>query len=245
MLTPAEKAIYEWQMWVPGIGGIGQQKLKDSSVLITRCGGLGGLVAYELAAAGVGKLVIAHAGDLKPSDLHRQLLMTADWVGKPRIESIVRRLGELNPLIEVVGVPENVNDGNVADLVGQVDIVVDCAPLFEERLLLNRETVRQGKPMVECAMYELQFHITTFLPSAETPCLACLHPEEPPAWKREFPVFGAVSGTVGCMGAMEAIKLITGIGKPLAGRLLTMDLRDFKLMESCIQRRKDCAVCGN
>jgi molybdopterin/thiamine biosynthesis adenylyltransferase len=245
MLTPAEKAIYEWQMWVPGIGEIGQQKLKDSSVLITRCGGLGGLVAYELAAAGVGKLVIAHAGDLKPSDLHRQLLMTADWVGKPRIESIVRRLGELNPLIEVVGVPENVNDDNVADLVGQVDIVVDCAPLFEERLLLNRETVRQGKPMVECAMYELQFHITTFLPGTETPCLACLHPEEPPAWKREFPVFGAVSGTVGCMGAMEAIKLITGIGEPLAGRLLTMDLRDFKVMESCILRRKDCAVCGN
>ena len=117
--------------------------------------------------------------------------------------------------------------------------------MLEERFLLNRETVRQEKPMVECAMYELQFHITTFLPGTDTPCLACLHPEKPSAWKRQFPVFGAVSGTVGCMGAMEAIKLITGIGAPLGGRLLTMDLRDFQVMESQIVRRKDCAVCGD
>ena len=244
MLTDEEKAIYEWQMWVPGMGEAGQRKLKDATVLISRCGGLGGLVAYELAAAGVGKLIIAHAGDVKPSDLHRQLLMTADWVGKPRIESIARRLGELNPRIEVVGIPENMDEHNVAELVGRADVVVDCAPLFEERLLLNRESVRQNKPMVECAMYELQFHITTFLPG-RSPCLACLHPETPPHWKREFPVFGAVSGTVGCMGAMEAIKVLTGIGEPLAGQLLTMDLRDFQVMKTQISRRKDCPVCGN
>ncbi len=244
-MDPGEKARYEWQMWVPGMGEAGQEKLRGASVLVSRCGGLGGLVAYELAAAGVGRLVIAHAGDLRTSDLHRQLLMTHDWVGRPRIESIVRRLGELNPNVEVTGVPENVNETNVAALVKQVDVVVDCAPLFEERLLLNRETVRQEKPMVECAMYELQFHITTFLPDTDSPCLACLHPDKPPAWKREFPVFGAVSGTVGCMGAMEAIKLVTGIGEPLAGRLLTMDLRDFQVMQSSIRRRKDCAVCGN
>ena len=242
MLTNAEKAIYEWQMWVPGIGEEGQQKLKDATVLISRCGGLGGLVAYELAAAGVGKLVIAHAGNVKSSDLHRQLLMTADWVGKPRIDSIARRLSDLNPRVEVVGIPENISEDNVSKLVGTADVVVDCAPLFEERLLLNRESVRQSKPMVECAMYELQFHITTFLPS-KSPCLACLHPEAPSHWKRKFPVFGAVSGTVGCMGAMETIKLITGIGEPLTGSLLSMDLRDFQVMKTKIARRKDCTVC--
>ena len=242
MLTSAEKAIYEWQMWVPGIGEEGQQKLKDATVLISRCGGLGGLVAYELAAAGVGKLVIAHAGNVKPSDLHRQLLMTAGWVGKPRIDSIARRLSDLNPRVEVVGIPENISEDNVSKLVGRADVVVDCAPLFEERLLLNRESVRQSKPMVECAMYELQFHITTVLPS-KSPCLACLHPEAPSHWKRQFPVFGAVSGTVGCMGAMETIKLITGIGEPLTGSLLSMDLRDFQVMKTKITRRKDCTVC--
>ena len=107
-LTDQDRAIYEWQMWVPGFGEPGQTKLKNASVLISRCGGLGGLVAYELAAAGVGRLVIAHAGNVKPSDLHRQLLTTHDWLGKPRIESIARRLHELNPHVEVVGVPENV-----------------------------------------------------------------------------------------------------------------------------------------
>ena len=243
MLTDTQKAIYEWQMWVPDIGESGQEKLNDATVLISRCGGLGGLVAYELAAAGVGKLVIAHAGDVKPSDLHRQLLMTRDWVGKPRIESIQRRLNELNPDVEVVGVPENISESNVQDLVSQADLIVDCAPLFEERYLMNREAVRQNKPMVECAMYELQFQITTILPG-QTPCLRCLYPEQPRHWKRQFPVFGAVSGTVGCLGAMEAIKLITGIGQPLAGKMLSMDLRNMQTLTTQIQRRLNCSICS-
>ncbi|MBL9132269.1 MAG: ThiF family adenylyltransferase, partial [Verrucomicrobiaceae bacterium] len=99
-LSAEERAIYEWQMWVPGVGEEGQLKLKSASVLISRVGGLGGLGALELAAAGIGKLVLAHGGDLLPSDLNRQLLQTHDHIGKPRIESIVRRLRELNPRCE-------------------------------------------------------------------------------------------------------------------------------------------------
>jgi len=91
-LTPDEKAVYEWQMWVPDFGETGQQKLKSSSVLISRCGGVGGAVALNLAAAGIGRLVLAHAGNLKPSDLNRQILMTHNHMGKPRIESARRRL---------------------------------------------------------------------------------------------------------------------------------------------------------
>ena len=97
-LTDEERAVYEWQMWVPEFGEEGQEKLKGASVLISRIGGLGGVVAYELAAAGVGRLVLAHAGDVKPSDLNRQLLMTHDGLGKSRVESAARRLRELNPL---------------------------------------------------------------------------------------------------------------------------------------------------
>jgi molybdopterin/thiamine biosynthesis adenylyltransferase len=243
MLTDTQKAIYEWQMWVPDMGESGQQKLSDATVLISRCGGLGGLVAYELAAAGVGKLIIAHAGNVKHSDLHRQLLMTRDWIDKPRIESIQRRLNELNPDVEIVGVPENISESNVVNLVSQADLIVDCAPMFDERYLMNREAVRQSKPMVECAMYELQFQITTFVPG-KTPCLKCLYPEQPDHWKRQFPVFGAVSGTVGCLGAMEAIKLITGIGQPLAGKMLSMDLRNMQTLTTQIQRRSNCPVCS-
>jgi len=107
---------------------------------------------------------------------------------------------------------------------------------------MNREAVRQSKPMVECAMYELQAQLTTILPG-ETPCLACLFPEAPPAWKREFPVFGAVSGAVGCLAAMETIKLIAGIGEPLSGELLTMDLRTMAFRKHRVSRRAGCPVC--
>jgi len=243
-LTNEERATYEWQMWVPDFGEVGQQKLKNASVMISRVGGVGSVVAYELAAAGVGKLVLAHAGNVKPSDLNRQLLMTHDWIGKPRIESIKRRLLELNPRLEIVGVNENVGEDNAARLVEQCDLVVDCAPLFPERFAMNRQAVLQNKPLVECAMYEMEAHITTVVPG-QSPCLQCIFPEAPPTWTRQFPVFGAVSGTVACMGAVEAIKLISGIGETLAGRLIRMDLRDMQFHSLQVQRRSDCPVCGN
>ncbi len=242
-LTDEERAVYEWQMWTPDFGEAGQERLKGASVLISRCGGLGSVVAYELAAAGVGRLVIAHAGNVKPSDLNRQLLMTHAGLGKSRVESAARRLRELNPRLEVVPVAENLNDDNSGRLVGEVDLIVDCAPLFEERFLMNREAVRQGKTMVECAMYELEANITTIWPG-RTPCLSCLFPEPPPTWKREFPVFGAVSGSVGCMGAMEAIKVLAGFGDPLYGKLLTYDLRTMQFRKLAIRRDPECAVCG-
>ncbi len=241
-LTDEERAIYEWQTWVPDLGLLGLGGPRGGPVHISGGGGVGSVVAYELAAAGVGRLVLAHAGDVKPSDLNRQLLMTHEQLGKPRIESAERRLHDLNPRLEIVPVAENVSEENVERLVKEADVVVDCAPLFEERFLMNREAVRQSKPMVECAMYELQAQLTTILPG-ETPCLACLFPEAPPAWRREFPVFGAVSGAVGCLAAMEAVKLIAGIGESLAGELLTMDLRTMVFRKHRVSRRAGCAVC--
>jgi molybdopterin/thiamine biosynthesis adenylyltransferase len=128
-------------------------------------------------------------------------------------------------------------------LVCYADVVADCAPLFEERFLMNREAVRQGKPMVECAMYELEAQITSIVPGL-TPCLACVYPEPPADWRRQFPVFGAVSGMVGCLGAMEVIKLLTGLGQPLLGRLLTCDLRTMAFCSVKTMRRSNCPVCG-
>ena len=185
---------------------------------------------------------LAHGGDVKPSDLNRQLLMTHDWVGKPRIESIQRRLQEFNPRLEIEAHAENVSADNAEALVGSVDLVVDCAPLFDERFALNRACVEQGKPMVEAAMFELQGQITTILPGV-TPCLACIYPEPPPMWKREFPVFGAVSAVVGALAAMETIKHLSGIGEVLAGRLLTYDLRSMAFDLRNLRRAADCCVC--
>ncbi|MCE3016605.1 MAG: HesA/MoeB/ThiF family protein [Pirellula sp.] len=243
-LTDIERSVYEWQMWIRDFGDVAQRKLKGASVLVSRVGGVGGAVAYELAAAGVGKLVLAHGGNLKPSDLNRQLLMTHDWIGKPRIESIQRRLQELNPRLEIIAIDTNIHDDNAAAIVKQADLVVDCAPMFHERFAMNQQAVLQGKPLVECSMYELEAQIFSVLPGA-SPCLRCLFPEPPPNWKRQFPVLGAVSGMVGCLGATEAIKLITGIGKPLIGRLLKCDLRDMSFRTYSAKRVASCVACGH
>jgi len=243
MLSDEERSIYQWQTWIPGFGEEGQRKLKAASVLISRCGGLGGAVAYQLAAAGIGKLVIAHAGNLKPSDLNRQLLQTHAHIGQPRIESIARRLKELNPRLEVVAHNENVSDENAERFVSEADIVVDAAPLFEERFALNRAAMRQRKPMVECAVYALDVHVTTIIPG-KTPCLQCIVPEKPPDWKRQFPVLGAVAGVAGSLGAVEVIKLLTGIGQPLAGVLLVMNLDTMDSRRLRLISDPNCPLCA-
>jgi molybdopterin/thiamine biosynthesis adenylyltransferase len=243
-LSDEDRERYEWQLTVPDFDENSQARLKGATVLVSRCGGLGSVVAYELAAAGVGRLVLAHAGLLEPGDLNRQILMSDDWIGKPRVACAARRLLEFNPGIEVLAIDKNVSESNATELVGMADLVVDCAPMFDERLAMNDACVAQGKPMVECAIYELQATITSIVPG-KTPCLRCLVPEPPSAWKREFPVFGAVSGTAGCIAAMEAIKLLTELGTPLLGRLLSIDLRSVSFEMTTIARCADCLTCGS
>jgi molybdopterin/thiamine biosynthesis adenylyltransferase len=242
-LTDKERAVYAWQMDVPDFGEAGQKRLKESSVLISRCGGLGGLVAYELAAAGIGNLVLAHGGNIVESDLNRQLLMTDAALGTSRVESAKKRLLELNPRINIEIVHENITESNAEALVSKVDLIVDAAPLFEERFNMNRQSVLQNKPLVDCAMYEMEAQITTFIPG-KTPCLSCLYPENPPQWKRRFPVFGAVSGVVACLGALEAIKLLAGFGETLAGKLLVMDYRNNTFDTVQINKDPGCPVCS-
>lgn len=243
-LSLDEQSRYEWQMWVRDFGEAGQRRLKAASVLISRVGGVGGTVAMHLATAGVGRLVLAHAGDLRLNDLNRQLLMSTADVGTPRIDSARRRLAELNPGVVVETVNENLDASNATRFVSQADLVVSAAPLFAERLAMNREAVRQGKPLVDCAMYDLEGRLLTVLPG-RTPCLDCLYPESPPLWKREFPVFGAVASTVASIAAMEVIKLLAGFGQPLENRLLSYDLREMSFQTIAIARRADCATCGH
>lgn len=243
-LSETDRAVYEWQMWVPEFGEHGQQLLRDASVLVSRVGGLGSAVAYQLAAAGVGKLILAHAGNIRPSDLNRQLLMTHARLGTPRVESARDRLLDLNPRLEIVTCSENVNDSNAAELVASADVIIDCAPLFTERFAMNRECVRQRKPMIESAVYELEGNVTTFIPG-QTPCLQCLFPGQPPVWQRQFPIFGAVSGTTGSLAAMEAIKVLTGLGQPLLNRMLTFDLRDMTFRTRNLQRDSSCTICSH
>ena len=242
-LSPDDRAAHEWQIDVAGFGELGQRRLKGASVLVSRIGGLGGMVALQLAAAGVGRLVLAHGGNIRPGDLNRQLLMTHDRIGTSRMDSAIERLRALNPRIEIVAEPANVSDANAGRLVAQADLVIDCAPLFDERFALNRAAVAQRKPMVEAAVFDLEFHLTTFVPG-ETGCLRCLYPETNPHWNRRFPVLGAVPGVAGSMAALEAIKWIAGFGETLRGELLVCDCRSFHVKKLRLHRIADCPECG-
>jgi molybdopterin/thiamine biosynthesis adenylyltransferase len=241
-LTAEEKSVYEWQLNVSGFGEEGQKSLKAASVLVSRIGGVGGAAALALAAAGVGRLILVHQGNVRNSDLNRQTLMTADSVGRPRVESAQRRLKALNPRLAIEIHNANIGEDNVDELVEDADLIVDAAPLFRERFLLNRAAVEQEKPMVDSAMYELEAQLTTFIPG-KSPCLTCLYPGDPPGWRRQFPVFGAVASMIGSLAAMEAIKVLSGLGTPLLGRMLVADLRDMSFRTIRLQRNLQCLVC--
>lgn len=242
-LSELDRAIYEWQLDVPGFGEEGQLKLRKSTALISRIGGLGGPLALQLAAAGIGKLILVHAGDLRKDDLNRQILMRWDGLGKPRVESAACTLNEFNPNIEVVTVNANFSEENAGDLVSQADIVFGCAPLFEERFLMNRECIRQGKPLIDCAMYNLEGHVFPIV-GGQTPCLACLFPEIPPHWKRRFPVIGAVSALIANAGTMEGIKALAGFGQSHLGQMIHLDASTMEMRKIEVKRRPSCPVCG-
>jgi molybdopterin/thiamine biosynthesis adenylyltransferase len=242
-LTPTELERYQRQIMLPGFGELGQKRLKETTALVTGVGGLGGTVALYLAVAGIGKLILVRGGNLRLDDLNRQILMTDDWVGKLRVVKAKETILKLNPRLEIEAIPEYVTKENVDNLLKNADIALDCAFDFAERDLLNQACVNAGKPMIEAAMSEMEAYLTTIIPG-KTPCLSCIFPEKP-VWDRwGFGVLGAVSGTLACLAALEAIKLLTGVGKPLAGELLTMDLANAEFAKRRPYHDPNCPVCG-
>jgi molybdopterin-synthase adenylyltransferase len=244
-LTDTDLNRFARQMTLPGFGRAAQEKLKASTALVTRCGGLGGPIALYLAAAGIGRLILAHAGETTWSNLNRQILQTADSVGKPRMGQIVESIRRFNPAVQVEPVRQFLDSPAVArPLVAQADIVCDATPSFQERYALNEAAVREGKPMVEAAMNAMEAHLTVLVPG-RTACLRCLYPEPPPSWQvYGFPVLGAVSGAIGCLAAIEAIKMLTGFGRPLVGRMLVCDTEVNLYEQVEIARNPACPVCG-
>nr|WP_156093046.1 HesA/MoeB/ThiF family protein [Planktothrix serta] len=243
-LTPTELERYRRQIMLPGFGEAAQNRLKSSTVLVTGVGGLGGTAALYLAVAGVGKLILLRGGDLRLDDMNRQVLMTEDWVGKPRVFKAKMTLENINPDVEIQAIEQYVTPENVDALVQASDLVLDCAHNFIERDLLNTACVGWDKPMVEAAMNDMEAYLTTIVPG-KTPCLSCIFPEKPNWDKRGFGVLGAVSGTLACLTALEAIKVLTGIGKPLYSQLLTMDLNSLDFAKRRPYHDPHCPVCGD
>lgn len=226
------------------IGEDGQRKLKHSTVLVAGIGGLGGTAALYLAAAGIGKLILAHEGFIKPPDLNRQILMDTARIGEERIPCAVESLKRINPELEIDAYPERITVERALGWAMEADIVIDARYDFPERYALNQVCRQAGVPMVEAAMYGFEISLTVFVPG-QTPCLECLYPKRDPSWEPlGFPVLGATSGMAGCMAAMEAVKWITGVGDVLTGRMVRMNTLDFSSLYVALDETSLCPECA-
>ncbi|MBC6445939.1 HesA/MoeB/ThiF family protein [Actinokineospora sp. HBU206404] len=233
-------------MGIAGFGEDGQAKLSSAHVAISRTGGVGGTVAMHLARAGVGSLTMAHGGFIEPEGLNRWPWAFVDDIGKPSVHTHAANLQRVNPDVAVTAIHSNVTAENVATITASADVIVDAAPLFEERYLLNREAVRRGVPLVSGAMYDMECCVTVVIPG-QTPCFACINPVKPDYWQDIY-VFAAIGpgpATVGAVMAMEVIKLVAGIGESLTGKLWFFDMATNVSRLINVARRPDCDVCGH
>lgn len=226
------------------LGEEGQRRLKNATVLIAGIGGLGGTAALYLAAAGVGRLILAHEGIIKLPDLNRQILMESDRLGQERISCAIGSLHRLNPDVEVEGFPERITVDRALPWVERADLVVDARYDFPERYALNEACRLAGKPMVEAAMLGFEISLTV-IQAGRTPCLECLYPVRDAEWEPlGFSVLGATSGMAGCLAASEAIKWLSGTGQPLLNRMMRMDTLRMEMTTFSLDQVERCPACG-
>lgn len=245
-LTPAERARYQRHLALPEIGVAGQEKLKAARVLVVGAGGLGSPAALYLAAAGCGTLGLVDFDRVEVSNLQRQVLFDTAGVAQPKAEAGRERLARLNPEIRVVAHTLELKAANVREVFAGYDLVLDGSDRLSTRYLVNDACVILGKPLVSAAIHRFEGQLMTYVPH-QGPCYRCLFPQAPDgvvANCAEAGVLGVLPGVLGTLQATEAIKLITGTGAPLIGRLLAYDALELRFTEFRVERRRDCAVCG-
>ena len=243
MLSEEELERYKRQMTLSGFGLEEQKKLKVATALVAGIGGLGGTTAFYLAAAGVGKLIFVHEGDLTISNLNRQILMTRDHVGKSRVLKGKETIQNFNPDCQVEVYDEPISLERFTTLLEGVDIVLDCRHNFPERRVINEACVRKGIPMVEAAMNSMEAYLFNVFPG-ETACMHCVYPDDQKWDPYGFSVLGAHSGALGCMAAVEAVKILTGFGKPLKNQMLFFDLGEMEFRKFQIHKSESCPICS-
>ncbi len=220
----------------------GQLRLKNSSVLVTRVGGMGGPAALCLVMAGVGRVVIAHGGKMISADLNRQVLGSEAVLGKPRAPHFAEYLRTMNRFVTVEAIDHEPDEDEALELARQVDVMIACPPTFHERLRLNRAAVQAGIPLIDAAQWGMTGTIIAVQPG-ETACLRCVYPEAP-QFEEFFPVIGAISFATGSLAALEAIKILSGAGSPLLGRMLMIDSYQGLTTQVELQRDPQCSECG-
>lgn len=247
-LTATELARYSRHVLLPEIGVDGQTKLKQARVLVVGAGGLGSPAALYLAAAGVGTLGIADLDQVEAHNLQRQLLHTDASIGQDKVESAAARLRASNPHIEVRLHREGVTAANALELFADYDVIVDGTDNFGARYLNNDAAARARRPLVFGSVYRFEGQVAVFAPHLGGPCYRCVFPEPPPAGSvpgcGEVGVMGALCGVIGSLQALETIKLITGCGQPLIGRLLTYDALNQRFDTLRLANAPDCGGCS-
>jgi len=247
-LTREETARYSRHLIMPEVTTDGQQRLKAARVLCIGAGGLGSPAALYLAAAGVGTIGIVDFDEVDLSNLQRQILHGTKDVGRSKLESAQDRLRDINPEIEIELHQCRFSSENASKIVSEYDVVVDGSDNFATRYLSNDVCVFASKPNVYGSVFRFEGQTTVFAPYLGGPCYRCLFPEPPPPDSvpncAQAGVLGVLPGIIGTLQAVEAIKLIVGIGEPLIGRLLHFDALKVKFRELNLRRDPQCPVCG-
>ena len=239
---------YSRHILLPEIGIEGQEKLLAAHVLIIGAGGLGSPVALYLAAAGVGRITICDGDDVDLTNLQRQIMHRTDALGRRKVESARTTLAAINPEVDVVTVPERLEGERLSVRVAAADLVVDASDNFATRHAVNRACVRHRKPLVSGASVRFDGQVAVFDPrNPASPCYHCLFPED--GNNEDMPcaimgVFAPVVGITGSLQASEALKVLTGAGEPLVGRLLLLDALAMQIRTVTLKRDPACAVCA-
>ncbi len=248
-LSNEEIRRYSRHLIMPEMGMAGQRRLKQSSVLLIGTGGLGSPLALYLAAAGIGHIGLVDFDLVDESNLQRQIVHGTATIGLSKTESAKRRLQDLNPLIELTSYETQISSANALDLMRPFDLIVDGTDNFPTRYLTNDASVLLGKPNVYGSIFRFEGQATVFSPRDGGPCYRCLYPEPPPPGLvpscAEGGVLGVLPGVIGTIQATEAIKLLTGIGEPLIGRLMLYDALSMRFRELRLRRNPNCPVCGD
>jgi len=238
---------YSRHLSIPGVGLAGQRKLAAARVLVVGAGGLGSPVLQYLAAAGVGRLGIVDDDTVDLSNLQRQVLFATADVGRPKVLAAAERLAALNPEVAIDPYPVRFLAANARTLVRPYDVVIDATDSFAARYLISDAARLEGKPDVYGSISMFEGQVAVFAPGG--PCYRCVFPEPPPAGTvptcAEGGVLGVLAGLVGTWQATEALKLVLGIGAPLAGRLLLIDALGARAREFAVASDPGCPLHGD
>ena len=246
-LSSEELQRYSRHLTLPEFGKEGQETLKNASVLLVGAGGLGSPAATYLAAAGVGRIGLVDFDTVEASNLQRQILYGTSDVGRPKLEAASERLQDLNPHVEVERHELRLTSDNALDVIDDYDVVADGTDNFPTRYLVNDACVMTGTPNVYASIFRFEGQVSVFA-TEDGPCYRCLYEEPPPPGLvpscAEGGVLGILPGFIGTLQATEVIKLLTGIGEPLIGRLLMVDALDMNFRTVNVPTNPDCPVCG-